>query len=449
MKITLGTSYFARNTGDFPEFPVVNMYAEEAPSEETISLLSRPGLSSIVRNLGSGPIRQIFQQDGVLGSATFYVSGSEIYRETTLIGTITGDGPVSIAGYSDFLFICAGAGLWGYNGSVLSLISTPDDVEILKLGVVASRLVAIGKNTQKFFWTEPLKTSIGALAFSSAEVQTDNLLDLQIVGDMLVLFGSETVEFWPVSGSSDQPFVPLRGRTFTRGIKNTGASVAGAGAFVWVTDSNKICYETVENIISFPGLEKQLRDAQNAYLWKFEINGDTCLAVSLPTGSWVFHERSQLWSQFSTVTLNNVWIAHCSCGDKFGSGIDGTIFQFNNNYSDDGFQLERKFRAWMPLTGETLTVNDVTLRTNPGKTDFSVGLYSNPKIEMRFSKDGGNLWSAWRERSMGTIGKYRTWTKWNSNGLFSYPGVLLEFRITDPVPFRVSSVHINEPRGGY
>jgi hypothetical protein len=67
---------------------------------------------------------------------------------------------------------------------------------------------------------------------------------------------------------------------------------------------------------------------------------------------------------------------------------------------------------------------------------------------MRLSKDGGFTFSDWMPRSMGLQGAYRALMQWRSLGHFSYPGVVAEFRVTDPVPFRVAKVTMNEPYGG-
>jgi hypothetical protein len=45
-------------------------------------------------------------------------------------------------------------------------------------------------------------------------------------------------------------------------------------------------------------------------------------------------------------------------------------------------------------------------------------------------------------------GGYRTVPEWRALGMFDFPGALFEFRVTDPVPFRVSAVKVNDPAGG-
>ena len=76
------------------------------------------------------------------------------------------------------------------------------------------------------------------------------------------------------------------------------------------------------------------------------------------------------------------------------------------------------------------------------------GQGSDPLVEMRYSRDAGATWSSWDGVSMGRQGHYRERPEWRALGLFDAPGALMEFRCTDPVALRLSSVLVNEPVGG-
>src|SRR6185295_5870860 len=142
------------------------------------------------------------------------------------------------------------------------------------------------------------------------------------------------------------------------------------------------------------------------------------------------------------------FIPQCFASDLFGSSVDGSILQWTSDHSDLGGVLERRFRAGIMINSGTTPINNVILRTNPGQTPFIVGTYADPTVELTTSKDGGFAWTAHRDRSLGAQGEYRAEVEWRSLGRFGYPGALLEFRVTDPVPFRVSKVLANEPYGG-
>jgi hypothetical protein len=122
--------------------------------------------------------------------------------------------------------------------------------------------------------------------------------------------------------------------------------------------------------------------------------------------------------------------------------------EWGNGWTDLGGVMERRFRVGAPLDSGGLTVNNFSLRTNPGNTTYLSGTYANPTVEARFSRDGGRLWGNWRQTSLGQQGEYRKQPRWLACGMFGQPGFLGEVRVTDPVDFRVSGANVNETYGG-
>lgn len=443
-----GVSSFERKRGGFPSLPVINMLAEQVPTETTTSLQSRPGLVLSGDELGFGPVTGLYTADGVLGNALFAVSDSKLYENGVLVGDIDGDGPVSFAAYSDTLFVCAGQSIWKYDGVALTTVAFPDDAEVSKILVGGSRLIAIRENTDVIYWTSPLGSAIDPLDFATAENAPDKLKDMLYVGDKLVLLGAETIEYWPITADDDLPFAPLVGATLPVGCKTTGGAVEFNRTFAWVTNFNEVCIQDPDNIISEPQLQIRIQESEFVNLWTFYVDDNEYLAVRLDNETWVYGARTGLWSKFESYGQNN-WICRCFSGNYFGSAVDGNLLQWSEDgYEDLGGPLERRFRAWVPLTANVEWLSNVVLRTNPGSTPFITGLYTDPIVSLRTSGDGGNSWNPWRQQTLGTQGKYRKKTFWSSLGQFSYPGALAELRVTDPVPFRVSGLTYNEPFGG-
>src|SRR6185369_16088611 len=154
------------------------MFVEAAQTEaQGVVLQSRPGLSDRSAAMGSGPVQALFKGDGVLDSALYGVSASLLYAGTTLIGAVDGAGPFSMAGYEDQLFVAGGGALWGYNGTALSAVAFPDSASVRKALVGASRVICIRADTEKFYWSDVLSTTVAALSFATAESQPDRLKD--------------------------------------------------------------------------------------------------------------------------------------------------------------------------------------------------------------------------------------------------------------------------------
>lgn len=442
--LNYGLSSFDRDRGNFPKLPVVNMFVEQVPTEPTPVLQSRPGLENAGITMGSGPVEALLQIDGVLNGALFGISAGHLYQSGVDKGAINGTGPVSIAGFPNRVFACAGLSAWQFDGAALSAIAMPGGFNVLSLCVGSDRLIVIDSGTGKFYWSDVLSTTVDALSFATAENSPDNLKECLFLGDTLILFGSETVEQWPASSANPLlPFTPLVGRTFQVGIRGTGCATLFQNAFAWITNENQICVSDPTNVISTPSIDEKISQSATASLWTFRLEGIPFLAVTLDSRTYVFSASSSTWSEFQSYGHTN-WIPQCFANGYFGSSIDGRIVRWSDDHADFGDILERRFRAGTPLTSGTAPLNNVILRTNPGQTPYLSGDYAEPTVELRTSRDGGMTWGIWHDRSLGESGHYKKNIMWRSLGRFGYPGILVEIRVTDPVPFRASGLVANE-----
>lgn len=443
-RLQYGLSTFERAKGDLPQLPVVNMYAEEAPSEETgVVLQSRNGLSDRGVTVGTD-IKAIFQRDRVLSGGRFFISGGRLYQDATDLGAIDGSGFASIAGFENRIFATQGGSLYTYDGTTLSAVSFPDSANVTKVVVGASRAIALRADSGKFYWTPALGSTIDALDFATAESQPDGVLDALFIDDALILFGAETVEFWPNTSDSNLPFQPLEGRVFERGIRATGCAAILNGSFVFVGDDNVLYGNgNTPTRLSNAGLEEAIEASTDCILFTFNIEGTEFLAIQLDAETHIYSSRTGLFSRFETD--GGKWEATCHAGGVFGTS-SGKTLEFGTGHSDSSERLERRFRAGRAFNSGGVKVNNLGLRTNVGQTPFLTG--DDPVIEMRISRDAGQTWGNWRKSSLGKQGKYRQRVQWRGLGMVSQPGLLCEFRVTDPVPFRVSDVLINEPFGG-
>ncbi len=442
--LVYATDAFDRDRGNLPKLPVVNLFAEEAPTESAVVLQSRPGLESAGITMGSGPVKTLFKIDGVLDGSLFGISGSELYKSGTLLGSVTGDGVAKLAGFENLLFASAGSTLYAYDGTTLSTVATPSSFNVLSLCIGTSRLIVIDSGTGQFFWSDVLSDNIDTLSFATAENSPDKLKECLFIGDTLFLFGSETVEWWPASSADPNlPYQPLVGKTFQVGIRDTGCATEFATTFAWITNHNQVCVGDPQNVVSKASLDEKLSQSETASLWTFFLDGTEFLACTLDDSTWVFNKRSSTWTTFESYGHDN-WIPRCFVSGYFGSGTDGSICQWSDTYDDFGEILERRFRAGLPITVGTVPLFQVTLKTNPGYTPYLVDPYDDPVVELRTSKDGGQTWSAYNSKALGKQGAYNKIVRWLSLGYFGSPGMLLEVRVTDPVPFRVSGLSANE-----
>lgn len=441
-----GPTSYERTEGNLPGLPVVNMYLESTQSEGPV-LQSRRGLEDRSADMGAGPVLSLFKRDGVVSGALLGVSAGRLYNGTTNVGAVAGSGPVSIAGNEAGALIAAGSTLYSYDGATLATVAFPDSANVIKVIEGASRFIAIRAGSGRFYFTPPLALTFDALDFATAESESDQLLDALFIDDAIVFFGKETVEFWPNTGDNNTPFVPLQGRVYERGIKATGCATGLGSSFAWVTDQNTVCIGDENNIISHPGIEEDIAASTECRAFNFFLDGTEFLCVRTDSKSHCYNLRTGTWSENTTEGRAN-WAAQCFAGGVFGSAYDGKTLAWSDGYEELGGVLERRFRAGLPINGGGIDIANVRLRTNPGQTPFLSGVYTPATVEMRVSRDAGQTWGNWRSASLGAQGDYRTRVEWRALGLASYPGFLAEFRVTDPVPFRLSGVFANERVGG-
>jgi hypothetical protein len=446
--IEFATSSYERGRGGLPPLSVTNMVLEQAPTEKTgKALQSRMAVIDRAADMGTGPVKAVFRKDGVQSGDLFGVSFGALYRGTTYLGAIPGDGPVSVAGNEGGVMAAAGGALRYYNGTTLADVAFPDGASVIKVIAGAGRFIALRADTGKFYWTPILASTVDPLDFATAENQPDNLRDALFIDDILLLFGSETVEFWPNTGDAELPFQPLEGRVIEKGIRGTGCAAAIGSSFAWVTHENQVCMSDENNIISNNGLQERIEASAEVSLFAFVMGGNEYLCLQLDNETQVFQPRTGQWSEWKSYGFNR-WVPSCFSGGVFGSGVDGRTLAFGAGHVDLGGQMERLWSAGLPIDGGAIRISNIVARVNVGQTPFLTGDYDDPVIEMRMSRDDGKTWGDWRQKSLGAQGKYRTEVQWRGLGVASRPSLLVQFRVTDPVDIRCSGVLINEPGGG-
>lgn len=446
--IQYGLSSYERAEGDLPELPVVNMYAEQAPTEEGgILLQSRSGLSNRSAEMGTGPVQQLFKRDLVEGSTLYGVSGGFFYDGTTQVGVIAGSGFCSMAGNEIGIMVTAGSTLYFFANDVLNTVAFPDGASVAHVTVGGARYWLVRKDTGKIYWTDALESDVEALDFVTAESAPDRALQTLWVDGGLIIFGAESIEFWQQTGSATLPITPLINLVIEKGLKATGCACNFGPTFAFVTNENQVCVQNEENIISNPGLEARIAASTECRLFTFILNGDEFLSLRLDTETQVYNRRTGSWSEFATYGQTN-WAAQCFAGGVFGSGTDGKTLAWASDYFELGGVLERRLRGGFPINSGGVSVDNVQIRVNVGQTAALTGDYAEPQVELRVSRDAGQTWGDWRARSLGEQGQYRKRVQWRRLGMASRPGWLGEVRVTDPVPFRLSGFLINEAYGG-
>lgn len=447
-EIQYGRSAYARNRGSMPELPLVNVFVEQAPADRGgVILQSRKGLVENI-TVGAGPVRATFQRDGIVSGSRVTISGDTAYSGTTNIGAIAGSGPASIDGDNDEVMMTAGGPLYRYSGGLFSPVDFPDGASVIKVVQLAGYFIAIRAGTQRWYFS-PVGGGLvwDGLDYASAESEPDQLYDVLVVNDGLVFLGSETIEFWTRTGNADLPFAAIEQRVFKRGVIGTGCAVAVDNSFIWV-GNDKIVYRggNVPEAISQDGHAERLNASETFSVYLVEDERHKFVCIRLDSDTLVFDVTTGQWCEFESYGRGN-FRGNCADGTLIGDDETGALWAFSD-YIDAGGVLERRLRGGFPIDGGTTGLNVVRVRTEVGGTGFLTGDYVAPVIEMRISNDYGKTWTDWEAETLGAQGEYRTMPEWRALGMGDYPGVLFEWRVTDPVGFRFSGATLNERHGG-
>lgn len=427
---------------------------EEAP--DGFARVSRHGLGEYA-TLGSGPINGLFARKGVFSEALFAISSSAFYRASTSLGTIPGGGPASFAAAATEVLVTRGATPYSYNGTdfvdagVLDADDNPYSVRAVAF--LGGYFIAVRDGTNRFYWSasQDGRTWDG-LDFASAESSPDELLDVYVVNDGLWFMGAETVEFWQLTGS-DPPFARVEGFLLKKGITATGCAAEADNTLFWWGHDNRI-YRAAQGApqgVSDESIEPVLKAATLRDMFSYSYEGGVYVVVRTDSGTFELDVGKGVWSEHGT-TDRGVWRTACAAmvgeAPVFGDDTGGTLWEYDPNNWDDGDYMERKLSASFNYPGGTVTGHRLCILGNPGDTPLLTGQGTEPVISMRGSRDNAKTFGVWRDSSLGAQGKYRQRIEWRRLGLYDTAGGYFEFRVTDPVPVRISRIYANEPGGG-
>jgi hypothetical protein len=452
--IPFGFNAYRRNVGQFSETRLVNQYGEIG-SDKSFRLIGRPGLVQAY-SLAAGPVYGLYAQPGSFNGDLFAVAGGSLYRNGSSVGSLSSPGRVSMASSELQLLVATGYAMYVYDGSTISTVAFPDGAGENSVVYFAGLFICARTGSEKFYWSAVLDgSSWNALSFASAERKPDNLVGIAVVGDELWLFGENSTEFWVSTGNADAPFERAEGRVYDKGAISRDSICNYDNTAAWV-GQDKIVYRggPVPQRISDYGIEERLSrtDPADIHSWVFVWNGHAFLVVNTVDGAFAYDASTQQWAEFKSWGRTG-WRAHLGCmvGPAVYAGDDtnGTIWTLSQTALLDGTDpIERISSAIIHQTGKSLPLSSVHCDISPGQTPYLSGQGANPTLELRLSRDGGKTYGGWRSAPIGKQGNYRARTFWTRLGMIDEPGLVMEFRTTDPAPWTLSGVRVNELAGG-
>jgi hypothetical protein len=468
----LGASYVARSI-NAADNRMVNMFPEMTPDNgQTAAFLNRaPGLE-FLQTVGTGPIRALWAHQ-TNGSDFYVVSGGEVYKlnsmtgAPTLLGTVSGTGPVSIADNGTQIFFACNPDSYIYNEvtNVFAQITDPDFPGAVTVGYLDGYFVFNEPNSQRVWVTSLLDgLSVDPLDFASAEGSPDGLVGLIVDHREAWLFGTDSVEVWYDAGLPDFPLTRIQGAfneigcvaafsiaKLDNGLFWLGTDARGQGIVYRANGytGQRISTHAIEYAIA------QYGDISDAIAYTYQQEGHAFYVLTFPSGdaTWVYDVSTQAWHERAGWD-NGVFVRHRSnCQCNFGGNIivgdyeNGNIYQFSLDIYADNGGIQKWLRSWRALpTGQNnlkrTAHHSLQLNCESG-VGINNGQGSDPQAMLRWSDDGGHTWSNEHWSPMGKIGAYYQRVFWRRLGMtLKLRDRVYEVSGTDPVKIAIMGAEL-------
>jgi hypothetical protein len=281
----------------------------------------------------------------------------------------------------------------------------------------------------RVFATDLNALTVNALSFAKAESKPDGLYRAIAYDNQMLFFGPSSTEFW-VDTANTPPAFPysrstaksygLASATAIAGHENGFSSEDSAPPLMWVSDSGRVVRLRGTGIeaVSSPDLDRLIAattDKTQLEASVYVAGGVRRWVLTGPSWTWEFSLNTQKWNERASFQSNR-WTGS---GGVFVSGkwvigdrASGKIYVADHKARKEGDNPLR-FRV------ESGEVQDFPNRTRVARVDFDIatGVGSamatdpdeiNPVGEYSYSDDGGAIWTAPQQFSIGQQGHFET-----------------------------------------
>lgn len=346
------------------------------------------------------------------------------------------------------------------NTAFTDLLADHDQTAFTSVATIGQRgILTYGS---RFCFTDVLAmNSTSALSYYTAESSSDALIAVRVVGEILYLFGTGTIEAWAQTGDADDPFSLQPGMTQQIGCVCRDGIVRADNTLFFVDDAFNIrrLGQGASQIISEPWIADLLREAgaTNILGLTYQERGHIFAGWRTPDGCVFFDVLTQAWHTRGTLNTDTWRYTDMVMASERTFVADGTgqfdelgrdyLSESMTDVSTMGTQIMREFSAFLSTQSGRMAVKTLKLECAKG-IGLANGQGSNPLVEMRQSKDGGNTFTSWRSRSIGAQGEYGKRTIWRRRGRAKDQGIVFQFRKSDPVRTAYTGVIVNEDHLG-
>lgn len=468
----LGSSYVARSI-NAADNRMVNLFPEVIPEGgKEAGFLSRcPGLKYL-QTVGTGPVRGLWAHQ-TNGSDFYVASGQEFYKLSgltatpTLLGTISGTGPVSIADNGTQLFIACNPRSYIYN-ETLNTFAEITDIDFpgaVTVGYLDGYFVFNEPDSQKFWVTQLFEgTQVDPLDFASSEGSPDGLVGIIVDHREVWLFGTDSVEVWYDAGLADFPLARIQGAfneigcvaafsiaKLDNGLFWLGTDARGQGIVYRANGytGQRISTHAIEYAIA------QYGNISDAVAYTYQQEGHAFYVLTFPSGNatWVYDVATQAWHERAGWDNGEFTRHRSNCQCNFGGNIivgdyeNGNIYTFDLDVYADNSGIQKWLRSWRAIPTGQNTLKRSSQHNLQLDCEAGVGINSgqgeDPQVMLRWSDDGGHTWSNEYWQSIGKIGQYFKRCIWRRLGMtLKLRDRVYEVSGTDPVKITILGAEV-------
>lgn len=440
----LGPAYVARST-NLADNRLINLYPEivETRQGKTVgAFFMTPGLDLYV-TLGAGPIYGALPMNGKL----YVVSSTGVYRVTaagavTLLGLIpTAVAPVAMITNGTEMAVIDGtaATLITESTGAISTIALPFSNPIAASYQDGFGLIVEGGS--QHVWSSALRNlnSWSATAFGNADSTPNNVTAIATVRREQWVFKTDSTEVWANYGLNNFPFQRIDGVFIETGCA-APLSVALLGeSLIWLTQNRQGQAQVVHAsgynpvVVSTAALDHEFQsygDVSNAFAYTHQMDGHLFYVLTFPDNNttWVYDATASkqlgfpCWHQRASFVggqLNRHW-GNCFTffdgKQLIGDYASGNLYVYNLQQPLDNGSPRKWVRSWRALQKPvrvpvSFTDLQIDMQTGAGMTPGA-----DPVGVLRWSDDGGHVWSNERLSQLGGVGKYGKRIKFNRLG---------------------------------
>ena len=412
IRLPLSVSPENRDASALRDAKIINGFIEPVSKDE-IWVYKRPGLV----------LRTPTQAGAGLGICNWHgniytIVGGALYRDTSLIGTVTTDGTpwrfTGILGATPKLFMKCASTAYTYDpvGGLVSVSSAnyPSPTALGMSYLDGTVYVGTQGTTLRGSAINDM-TTWDTLNSIQAQIESDNIIALQKQLVYVIVFKEWSIEvFYDAGNSTGSPLAPVQGAKVNVGCRSDASIQEIEGTLLWVSQSRtgSVSVYLMDNLkpqqISTPAIDRLLEEADFTvvYSWNAKIYGHRFYVLTLKNSNLTlaYDLQSNRWYQWTDPNGNYMPYI----GSTYSAAREplllhesnGNIYVFNAlYYMDDGvpFLVEittpnfdggtrkRKFMKSVDFVADQMNGNVMTIQ----KSDDDYQTWSMPR-EVDLSK---------------------------------------------------------------